>query len=426
MEYLISALNVGIETIAMGLLFEGILSTKSKRISFVCLATYAVLSTLSLNFFIPRTMPLVKYFVLFAISYFVASIGYAGTILQKSFSVIVSMVLINAIDLVGAFLVLLYYRSNYSDFLENRALYVFVAFVSKTVLFTVCYAIKRALKHKRVPNRLSWVKWLQILVLPAISIINLQIAADGAFQSGNASAWFVIDAICLLIVNISIVLLLDKIEESHKVMRDNEILQQKMQADMETAKLLMHSYENQRRLTHDFNHHLDVISKLAVSENATKITTYIQSFFQTTSKEIFIVSTNNPILDALLNDKYLQAKEKGVLMQFQINDLSALPMKEEDIVTVLANLLDNAITASAKSTQERIVEVKFLKEEQQILLSVRNTSLPVIITNNNFAHQRSLEHGYGTQNIKACLKKYSFDYALDYKNGWVHFVAFLH
>lgn len=426
MEYLISALNIGIETIAMGLLFDGLLSTKSKKLSFACLATYAVLSMLCLNFFIPRTMPLVKYFVLFAIAFFVALVGYAGSLLQKAFSVIVSMALIYAIDLVGAFLVLLYYRSNYSDFLENRALYVLVAFVSKTVLFTVCYGITHALKHKSVPNQLSWAKWLQILVLPAISIINLQIAADGAFLSGNASIWLVIDAICLLIVNISIVLLLDKIEESNNVLRDNEILKQKMQADMETAKLLMHSYESQRRLTHDFNHHLDVISKLAVSENATKITAYIQSFFQTTSKEIFIVSTNNPILDALLNDKYLQAKEKGVLMQFQINDLSALPMKDEDIVTVLANLLDNAITASAKSTHERIVEVKFLKDDTQILLSVRNTSLPVTITNNDFVHRRSLEHGYGTQNIKACLKKYGFDYALDYKDGWVHFVAFLH
>ncbi len=75
-------------------------------------------------------------------------------------------------------------------------------------------------------------------------------------------------------------------------------------------------------------------------------------------------------------------------MTFAINDLSKLTMAEEDLVTLLANLLDNAIEACEKLDAENTalrknIHFKMVLEEGQLILSVRNpVSTPVQIKNN--------------------------------------------
>ena len=51
------------------------------------------------------------------------------------------------------------------------------------------------------------------------------------------------------------------------------------------------------------------------------------------------------IIDAILNSKYKETLDKGIVFIFQINDLSGIKMCDEDIVVILSNLLNNAIEA---------------------------------------------------------------------------------
>ena len=60
-------------------------------------------------------------------------------------------------------------------------------------------------------------------------------------------------------------------------------------------------------------------------------------------------------------------------MTFVLNNLAAFPFSSEEIVVILANLLDNAIEACCKLKGQREIHVKMLCEEAQTILSVRNT-----------------------------------------------------
>ena len=63
------------------------------------------------------------------------------------------------------------------------------------------------------------------------------------------------------------------------------------------------------------------------------------------STELDYIKTNNVIIDAILNSKYKETLDKGIVFIFQINDLSGIKMRDEDIVVILSNLLNNAIEA---------------------------------------------------------------------------------
>lgn len=54
-----------------------------------------------------------------------------------------------------------------------------------------------------------------------------------------------------------------------------------------------------------------------------------------------------------------------------VNDLSGLTMKEEDIVTLLVNLLDNAMEACEKLDTGRIIRLKMILEDGELTLSVK-------------------------------------------------------
>ena len=60
-------------------------------------------------------------------------------------------------------------------------------------------------------------------------------------------------------------------------------------------------------------------------------------------------------------------------MVVRFNDLSEISMKDADIISILSNLLDNAIEAAGKSQMEKPqIKVKFVIEHGKMILSVLN------------------------------------------------------
>ena len=58
-------------------------------------------------------------------------------------------------------------------------------------------------------------------------------------------------------------------------------------------------------------------------------------------------------------------------------------------------------------------------------LSVRNTSLPVLITEHGIATTKPSagEHGYGLPGVCRILERLQAEYVYDYKDGWFQFTA---
>jgi sensor histidine kinase regulating citrate/malate metabolism len=97
-------------------------------------------------------------------------------------------------------------------------------------------------------------------------------------------------------------------------------------------------------------------------------------------------------------------------MVLSLNDLGDIRIKDEDIVTILANLLDNAIEACEKVTEgSRSIKFKFLLEDK-ITISVKNPMKGKIKIVDNYpmsTKQNWSGHGIGMHNIEMAVKKYN-------------------
>lgn len=89
------------------------------------------------------------------------------------------------------------------------------------------------------------------------------------------------------------------------------------------------------------------------------------------SKELDFICTNNVIVDAVLNTKYQEIRDKGIVFVFKINDLSSLNISDEDVVVIMSNLLNNAIEACEKCRGDKIIKLKIVIEDNNAIISVK-------------------------------------------------------
>ena len=130
----------------------------------------------------------------------------------------------------------------------------------------------------------------------------------------------------------------------------------------------------------------------------------------------------------VLNRKYQDAQEKGIVMALLINDLSGLTISEEDLVILLVNLLDNAIEACEKLAENRVIQFKMVMEEKELVLSVRNPVKEAVrIRDRRIATGKSdkSRHGIGLSNVDTVIRKYDGTSVLKCDNGWFYFAAMI-
>jgi sensor histidine kinase regulating citrate/malate metabolism len=107
-----------------------------------------------------------------------------------------------------------------------------------------------------------------------------------------------------------------------------------------------------------------------------------------------ISSVDEPVLGALVMGKVAEAHERGV--QLDVTTLgsgTAAGIAVQDLVTILGNLLDNAIDAAAEGPPPRRVELTVESDEEGLDISVHDSGNPI----DPDAVEDIFRHGYSTK-----------------------------
>ena len=204
-----------------------------------------------------------------------------------------------------------------------------------------------------------------------------------------------------------------------------ELLQrQHMEMQTESINALEQNYRQQRRVTHEFEHHLQVLDNLLTNGAVMDAQDYIRQLRSSRSYRTISVNSRHSVIDVILNQKYQTAKESGIKMQLQVNDLSGVTVLTQSLVVILSNLLDNAIEACRRLDGYREIDCSVLCDDS-LYIAIRNTSYPVRIENGQIATSKGddMNHGYGLGNVCYLVDKLGGEYTFEYEDGWFQFVA---
>lgn len=167
------------------------------------------------------------------------------------------------------------------------------------------------------------------------------------------------------------------------------------------------------------------IAALVKGKQYEELTEYLQEVNQNFMNQENVIDTNHAIVNAILNSKYKEARDKGILMTVMLSDLSQIGIADEDLVTILSNLLNNAIEA-CEDCEEKIIKLKIDKEEKKLLIAVSNTyKHPPIKLGGKFQTTKTKDadnHGIGIENIKTTVDKYGGVCVIQYDETEFHFI----
>lgn len=318
-------------------------------------------------------------------------------------------------------------RYNNIDILEDSTdlIGVLVIIASRIILFLFLIIIKRisVIKKKNVID-MSNKEWLQFLIFPIFTLITVIVMTNSmvtSYHEDIVNVYYVI-AIVLIVLNMVVFHLINEILENSQRIREADILKQQSIGQLELYNSLRKNYDIQRKRTHEYKNQIMCIDSLLKKKKYDKLEEYINSIFNRLDGQLDMVDTNNEVVNAIINAKYYEALQNDVLFILKINDLSHIKVSDEDIVTILSNLLDNAIEAAGQcEIDKRTVGIRLLYEDDVLSIAVSNSykTEPEIMED---GYMRTIkddkeQHGLGIRNVVATLEKYNAEYIIDYKNG---------
>lgn len=269
--------------------------------------------------------------------------------------------------------------------------------------FLIYHFSKNKLKNiSRYIDIKTWIMIDIICLAPFISIITTIINTP----TGKAFQAYPI-AIACIITSLSMIFLIEYIVKNVKSKLEN----QNLKLEYSYYKELEENQLEIRKLHHDMNNHLSVISSFLEYDNLDGAKYYFNGLsdkFRLSNR----VFCKNSIVNAVINSKYNLAIDNQIDCFFNIDIKDILPIEDIDLCSMLANTLDNAIESSQKISDisQRKISVKARCDKGYFSYSINNNhNGNVKMRNGKYISdkQNKTLHGFGLENLDDIVKKYN-------------------
>lgn len=299
--------------------------------------------------------------------------------------------------------------------------FALVSLLAKVILFFAVLIIRKQFGKKSIAMMLD-AEWIRFLFFPVfiIAAISAMLSVFGYVQTVEQASLLFIIAFGMIGMNIVVFHLINDVVEREAQMHENKVFQIQAKNQLEMYQSISENFDNQKRKTHEYKNQILCIESLLDKKQYSKLEEYVKKIYGSLNDEPDAINTNNVIVNAVLNTKYQEADAKGIVFVFRVNDLSELKIKDEDVVTILANLLNNAIEACETCEDKKVIRFKFVKEDDMIIIAVKNTfNYDVIYENGEIKSTKTSsvdEHGVGIKNVIKIIEKYDGSYVIEDKD----------
>ena len=409
-EYLLTYLWAGMECFAAILLFDGFSERKHRpSIHWLIAGGFTILEATGLNLLDPGLASFSKIVYGCTIFFLLHRLLYQSNLLFSLYIAIICYATMGCVDnLCATFVFFLSGASTAIDLSDN----IQVSIIIHMIEILLFYLLNRIRKSK-VTGTTSW-KWYTVPTLLSLIGVFLIFFFGNSFQKSQIAVLPLFVCACFItFLQTAAMFLVSWMEQNAHFREESLSLRTKAQAQQESIEALGAAYAQQRKLTHDFQAHLDTLAGMLAQQppDTSTLQRYVQDLRESQTDRILLVNTHHAALDALLNQKALVAKNRKIDIQISVNDLSAVKINIVDLTILISNTLDNAIEACEKLPEDdRQIFVQVLLEEDVLFYSVRNRSLSVNVQPGQLPVTTKVPttlHGYGLLNVQTTLQKYS-------------------
>ncbi len=328
-----------------------------------------------------------------------------------------------ALEFATIFLVSAITDTAINAYLNQTNMLILELVISKLLYFLICNITARLAKKEKSNIRFPLVLYMYPIVVIAGLLVFWDICANSDISHSQMIALAVISSALFF----SVVLLF--IMYQHNIEKENELFLLQNELDkIETDKTYYDILEKQNRelqiYAHDAKTHLSAIRDL--NDNP-----IIEDYVNTMSDALKTYSSSchsgNHLLDVIINKYETECRLKSIDFSFDVKLCNLDFIENYDLVTILGNLLDNAVRA-AENTENAFISLYTHYTNTYAVLEISNKcNTPPVFSDKELltTKENKRQHGLGIKSVKKVLKKYGGDFEWKYDNTDKVFTAVL-
>ena len=342
--------------------------------------------------------PVLLLTVTFVLLLFLASLLYDEKPIYKIFYSFIYIVIILIADpvLVGISYVSKIFT--YEKLFQNGIGRIIGMLISKIMYLWLSAILTRILTKKVRELPLKY--WISILLTPIVSIVII----------------YVISMIGIIYINVSMFNFFDGYSKQIKL----SFMETVAEREAENYRALKISYQEMKKLKHDFKNELDTLNELISERKYDIAEAHISELSGFIDKSAAVCYTGNEAVDSLINIKIQTAKLYDIRVIIKIKIQTSLNANPMELCRIIGNALDNAIEACCKiksNDVQRFICISIKEIDENMLIEISNTAEDVDTEDLSTTKTQKSLHGYGIQSIRSSAERLGGTLHFKYDSG---------
>ena len=288
---------------------------------------------------------------------------------------------------------------------DNVLRYIFLL-LHKVSLFSVCKILIALFKGKRDPDVKNGIATAAYSLISAVGVAAAMVISAKANDFNSQIAVFIVTA-AFIVGNVVFYVLVGQVLKLQKEKYELELVEGMMSFEHESYEHASRIWEEARKARHDMKQHLEIVRDYLENGDQDGCKKYVNTLLPSVEKSPgSVIRSDNKVIDYVLNSKLAGRDDIDLLISGSLGDISDI--EEPDLVSILGNILDNALEAISK-IDEKELELIFFTQNNNRLILCKNSISNSVLSNNKMLLSTKKDrhlHGLGTKIVRQETEKY--------------------
>ena len=190
---------------------------------------------------------------------------------------------------------------------------------------------------------------------------------------------------------------------------------------MRDYQMLRNTYATNARLFHDFHNHIEALHSYLEKDKAEEAAKYLESLRSPIEAVTQPVWVGDEAVDYLLSSKIALAASRDIQVNCNIEYPQHTNIRSVDLVTILGNLLDNALEAvEGTEGNLRFINLTIRRINEMLIIKLENgcKTAPVITEGELKTTKQDTDlHGWGLKSVRTTAEHYDGTVEAEYGGG---------